>query len=659
MNRLITKLRLAHKLALLGGLAALVVGALLTLQVRQAVQTLGAIDGERTGIEPSRALLEVVRLTQQHRGLSAVVLGGKADAEPLRAARQAEVDQAAQRFSAILDSRIDSPRAREDWKQVSSQWQALAQAVAQRQIGVPDSMSRHTALIEAELELHDRVIDHFGLSLDAEAKTSFLVASVLQQMPRLTELMGQTRARGALLLARQSAAPEEKAVLAALAERIRVQLRDLQLTLDKAYAADPHGKLKASIGEGAAQAAQLTQGLVDLARREILDAETLRHPSADYFKSATAAIDAVYGLATTGGQVLEAELRDRRSTLLTQQTVLLGGIVLLLALCLWLGATVAHSITGPAAAARDAARRIAGGDLTGAVPAAGGDEMGELLDAMRLMQAALVDVVRQVRLHADSVATASARIAQGNGDLSQRTEAQASSLQQAAATMAQLGGSARQNTDSARQADQLAQQASQVAVQGGEVVGRFVDTMKGISESSQRIAEIIAVIDGIAFQTNILALNAAVEAARAGEQGRGFAVVAGEIRSLAQRSAEAAREIKVLIGASVERVQQGTQLVDHAGQTMQEVVAGIRRVSDLVGEITAASVEQSSGVQQVGDAVGQMDQATQQHAALVEQSAAAAESLKQQAAALVQAVGVFQLANGAVVAVCGDEEARS
>jgi methyl-accepting chemotaxis protein len=307
---------------------------------------------------------------------------------------------------------------------------------------------------------------------------------------------------------------------------------------------------------------------------------------------------------------------------------------------------ITRSITRPVGRAVEIATRIRDGDLTGAIEAEGRDEMGRMLETMREMQTSLVKVVGQVRGNADSVATASAQIAQGNADLSQRTEEQASSLQQTAATMEQLGTTVRQNADNAQQANQLAQGASAVAIKGGEVVGQVVQTMKGISEASKKIAEIIATIDGIAFQTNILALNAAVEAARAGEQGRGFAVVAGEVRSLAQRSAEAAKEIKSLITASVERVDQGTALVDQAGHTMDEVVASIKRVTDIVGEISSASVEQSSGVGQVGEAIGQMDQVTQQNAALVEESAAAAESLKGQAGALVQAVSVFKLAHG-------------
>lgn len=244
----------------------------------------------------------------------------------------------------------------------------------------------------------------------------------------------------------------------------------------------------------------------------------------------------------------------------------------------------------------------------------------------------------------ESVATASTEIAQGNQDLSRRTEQQASALQQTAAAMEQLNTTVRSNTDSADQANQLAHGASAVAAQGGEVVGRVVRTMQGISDSSRKIGDIIGVIDGIAFQTNILALNAAVEAARAGEGGRGFAVVASEVRNLAQRSAGAAKEIKALISRSVERVEQGTVLVNQAGKTMDEIVAAIGHVSGIVAEITLASVEQTTGISQVGNAVGMMDRATQQNAALVEESAAAAENLRQQAQQLVQAVAVFNVA---------------
>ena len=295
--------------------------------------------------------------------------------------------------------------------------------------------------------------------------------------------------------------------------------------------------------------------------------------------------------------------------------------------------------------ASELAQAVAQGDLTMPVEVRAGDSTS-LMAHLKEMQASLIRVVGTVRSGSESVANASSEIASGNQDLSGRTEQQASALEQTAASMEEFSATVKQNAEHASQANQLASSASTVATQGGEVVAKVVDTMKGISDSSRRIADIIGVIDGIAFQTNILALNAAVEAARAGEQGRGFAVVASEVRSLASRSAEAAREIKSLINASVERVEHGTNLVDQAGNTMSEVVGSIRRVTDIVGEISTASREQSQGVGQIGEAVQNMDQVTQQNAALVEEMAAAASSLRSQAAELVQAVAMFKLPDG-------------
>jgi methyl-accepting chemotaxis protein len=325
-----------------------------------------------------------------------------------------------------------------------------------------------------------------------------------------------------------------------------------------------------------------------------------------------------------------------------ERDVLIAG-ALAIVCAVFLAITIIRSITRPLAQAVEAADRVASGDLSGQIIVKAKDETGHLLSALQRMQQSLVNTVGSVRQNAEGVASASSQIASGNNDLSARTEQQASALEETAASMEELGSTVRQNADNARQANQLAVSASSVAVKGGDVVAEVVETMKGINASSNKIADIISVIDGIAFQTNILALNAAVEAARAGEQGRGFAVVAGEVRNLAGRSAEAAKEIKSLITASVERVEQGTALVDKAGATMTEVVASIRRVTDIMGEISAASSEQSAGVGQVGEAVTQMDQATQQNAALVEEMAAAASALNAQAGELVNAVAVFKL----------------
>ena len=342
-----------------------------------------------------------------------------------------------------------------------------------------------------------------------------------------------------------------------------------------------------------------------------------------------------------GGTYVEEFTADVRSQRLLYA---LMGVAMVLLISGALYVLIRRTVIRPLGQAKAIADALAGGDLTVRVDNTRGDELGQLMSSMNRVGSGLAEVVQTVRQGSEGVATASAEIAQGNTDLSSRTESQASALEQTAASMEQLGSTVRQNADNARQANQLAQSASTVAVQGGEVVAQVVDTMKGINDSARKIHDIISVIDGIAFQTNILALNAAVEAARAGEQGRGFAVVASEVRSLAGRSAEAAKEIKNLITDSVERVEQGSALVDQAGATMNEVVTAIKRVTDIMGEISTASGEQSAGVAQIGEAVSNMDQTTQQNAALVEEMAAAASSLKNQAQELVQAVSVFKLA---------------
>jgi methyl-accepting chemotaxis protein len=310
------------------------------------------------------------------------------------------------------------------------------------------------------------------------------------------------------------------------------------------------------------------------------------------------------------------------------------------------GVFMTRSITGPLRQAVSVAEAVESGDLSSKIDVTSKDETGQLLQALKSMNENLASIVGEVRASTDTINTAAGEIASGNTDLSQRTEEQASSLEQTASSMEELTSTVKQNAENARQANQLAISASDIAARGGGVVRDVVDTMTGISESSKKIADIISVIDGIAFQTNILALNAAVEAARAGEQGRGFAVVAGEVRNLAQRSAAAAKEIKELISTSVAKVDTGTELVAQAGKTMEEIVTSVKRVTDIMSEITAASQEQSTGIEQVNQAVSQMDQVTQQNAALVEQAAAAAESLNEEAQNLAKSVAVFKLAHG-------------
>ncbi len=390
-----------------------------------------------------------------------------------------------------------------------------------------------------------------------------------------------------------------------------------------------------------AYAAEHTKLMNFAARNQLAEARAIASGSAtQLLRTMNTTLDSLVRLNVDGGNAASAA-----ATVLYQNTRLWTIVLLVAAIAIGtaLALGVARVVARPLRQAVDVARTVAGGDLTQRIEVRSKDETGELMQALQDMTGSLQTLVAQVRSGTDTISTASSEIAAGNHDLSARTEQQASSLEETASSMEQLTSTVKQNADNAREANQLAQSASGIAERGGAVVGQVVGTMASINAASRKIVEIIGTIDSIAFQTNILALNAAVEAARAGEQGRGFAVVATEVRNLAHRSAAAAKDIKQLIGDSVDRVDAGSRLVDEAGTTMQEIVASIARVADIMREITAASAEQSSGIEQVNQAVVQMDQVTQQNAALVEESAAAAESMQQQAAQLAEIVSRFRV----------------
>ena len=638
---LLHRLGLAQKFLVLGAIALVMVVVPLGLYFQKTAAEIEVLNREQSSTKAVFALSHVVQFVQSHRGLSAGALNGNAALAQRRPGMRDKVVQNMGTLDAELKRLGASPRIMSLWNDVSQHWTTLEQGVSSGQLKSAESTQLHGQLVASVLVLNEEILGEFGLSLDPKTDAYFLIQASFVNMPLLAESLGIMRARGTGFLSQNSLTPEDRGGLNALNKRVLDLQGELFRNLRRATDSNP-GMQAALAAKADASRATVDKTLA-VADQALISATEINYPAAEYLDEFTRTIDGLFefnALAMTSlADALEARVSDLHRTqylvMALQLVGLLGAVALALAFV--------RSITGPVAQAVVVASAVADGNLSVEVPVQGSNELSQLMQAMLTMRNRLSSVVTQVRQGSESVATASAQIASGNNDLSARTESQASALEETASSMEELGATVKQNADNARQANQLAVNASTVAVKGGEVVGQVVETMKDINESSRKIADIIGVIDGIAFQTNILALNAAVEAARAGEQGRGFAVVASEVRSLAGRSADAAKEIKMLINASVERVEQGTALVDQAGVTMTEVVSSIRRVTDIMGEISAASNEQSMGVSQVGEAVTQMDQATQQNAALVEEMAAAASSLKSQAQELVQVVAAFRL----------------
>jgi methyl-accepting chemotaxis protein len=635
-----THWRLRQKFALAAVLAVGMSALPATLAVQDSWKAMVTAQREVQGLAPSAALLKLLRVTQKHRGLSAAQLAGNAEATAKRGAVEAEVGQAMQATAEAI-APLGVPALSQQLDTLRGQWKQLAEAVGQKSLEAPASFARHTALIDGQLDLLRDVTDAAGMSLDSNAATHHAITATLTHLPRLTEALGQLRARGATVLQKQAATPADRARIESLMTLARYFDRNARHALTRLQQTD--ARMAEGLEGARQQANTMSEQSLALVQEAILSTDSLTHPSAAYFDRTTAAIDAQFALIDRTFELVRQDLDDRAAS--DRRTLWLLGATLvgLGALSLGLLTAIIRSTLQGIDTALAVARTVASGDLSMRIESTRRDETGDLLTALKSMNDSLVNLVGQVRDSSEQIATGAGQIASGNADLSQRTEEQASNLQQTAASMEQLNASVKSNADSARQAASMAQAASGVARQGGQDMAAVVSTMEAISDASRRIGDIIGVIDGIAFQTNILALNAAVEAARAGEHGRGFAVVAGEVRSLAQRSAQAAREIKSLIQTSSERVEAGMRQVTGAGATMDQIVAEVQRVDGLINEIGEATQQQAGGIGQVGDAIDQLDQVTQQNAALVEESAAAAESLHAQATRLVAAVGRFRL----------------
>ena len=639
---LLSRLSLLQKFAVLA-LVGLFVAAWPTyLHVRDALRTIDHARMEASGAAPLTALSKVVQAMQIHRGLSAGMLGGDAVLATRRPAAGERVTEAMEAATARLAGAHIPAEQQAAWQQARQTWQQLEAKVAQKQLQQAQSTAQHTALITSIMRISDELLHFYGLQVETEVGPHALIQAALVSTPMLGEKLGILRAQGSGFLARHELPPFNKGVVSSLHQR--AQELQAQAFTDFARALQAEPAYRSSLEALTQQAQTQVRQALELATREVLEAPELTLAPQTYFDTFTRTIDGLYELNAQALTQLDATLQQRQARLQNMLWLQAVVMVVLLVLGVVMIAAFANSIRTPLLQAVELADAVAEGDLAGPPLPNGSDEVGHVLHALQAMRSQLIQVVQRVRLSADGVATASVQIAQGNQDLSMRTENQASALQETSAAMEEMTATVGQNADSAAQATQLAANASLIASHGGEVVTQVVQTMHGIHASSGRMADIIGVIDSIAFQTNILALNAAVEAARAGEAGRGFAVVAGEVRQLAQRSAQAAREISGLINESLNSVQQGNTLAERAGQTMEEVVQAVRRVSDIMGEISAASREQSQSVGQVGDAVAQMDQTTQQNAALVEEMAAAANSLQSQAQELVQGVAVFRLA---------------
>ena len=634
------RLNLGKKFAILGLIALVMVLIPTVHQVADGVAEISGAKQEARGMPPLMAMQKVVQFAQQHRGLSSGMLSGNAAMKERRPGVKTQVDQALAAVDQALTQAGASAELRGEWTQRRQRWEALEQSVASGTFTAPQSTRAHTEWISSLLKLNDAVMDEFALTLDPSAATYELIQGVFVSAPWLTEKLGIMRAMGSGFLTQKQLPDLGKGTLLGLRDRADELQQNFLAHVSQSGKASP--AVRDLLGSKAAALQAQVNKTLALADQRLLQAKELDLPATEYFDEFTRTIDAVYQFNGEAMATLDAALQARVRASQWDLVWMLG--LQLLGLCagVWLSLLFVRSITRPVQDAVAVAKAVSDGDLTAHCPPHGTNEIGQLMDALSAMQAHLRQLVQTVRADAESVATASSQIAQGNNDLSARTEQAASALEQTAAAMDQLNAHVKQNADHAKEANDLAAGASAVALKGGDVVSQVVHTMKDIDASSSKIADIIGVIDGIAFQTNILALNAAVEAARAGEAGRGFAVVASEVRSLAGRSAQAAKEIKDLITDSVQRVQQGTELVDQAGATMAEVVQSIQRVTGIMADISQASAAQSVSVAEVDQAINLMDRSTQQNAALVEESAAAANALNQQAKQLVEVVAVFK-----------------
>lgn len=641
MLRWLTQLRLAQKFLLLGAIVLATMAIPTFLYLKSTVDNLRQAERQANGMPALIALSGVVERIQVHRGLSAGMLAGNQEMKQRRLAARDAVNTALAQAQAALQQSETPPEQFDALQTLQKKWQALEQLVANGQISMPDSFARHTGFVNDLFIMNEELLVAYSLQSSSQMANISLLQATLIQAPQFNEGLAQLRGLGSAYLTQGFIGVDERGRFRALISRTEELYQQAVRSIGRAMELNP--SYAQNLQTEVQKAAQLTDQSLALAQAQVLDIDLLQYPATEYFGKLTQAITEVNKVNSHGSELLAQRLRTDVRAQRNQFMTLIAVMVLVLGATVALGVLFVRSITVPMRQAIGLAEAVANGDLSGDDLPADRSEVGELIAAQQQMRARLRPVIAQVRQSADSVALASAEIAQGNQDLSGRTESQASALEQTAASMEQLSATVRHNADNAQQAHQLSTSAQSIVQEGGSVVTQVVETMQGIHDSSRRMSDIIGVIDGIAFQTNILALNAAVEAARAGEQGRGFAVVAAEVRALAQRSSDAAREIRQLLAHASQQMQSGQTLALQAGQRMEHIVRDVHKVSELIASITEAAQAQNQGIAQISEAVQVLDQMTSQNAGLVAESHAAAQELFHQARRLEAGAGRFRL----------------
>ncbi len=639
---LLSRFKIAHKLTLLGAIAFVPLAYLIFAVLTEKNQAVEFVERETSGVEYLKPLRQILKHLAEHRGMSNALLNGYASFAEKVTAKETDIARDLEALDAVENRYGVLLRTGEAAKGIRTAWEDLKVQVPR--LTPEESFARHTAIIEDLLDLGDRVGDTSNLVLDSDLTSAYLMDLVVSRLPLLNEELGALRGKASGIAAKGSMNRQGQFDLMSRLVRIRDQIkairRIVEIKLDQQADFEARPLIKAKLTDLLGRVEGFT-ALIE--GRMIQTGGTMGLSPDEVFSAGTAAIVAAFRLYDDCAEIHTEVLQTRMRGLEHDEYVAIAQIAAVLFLTFVLRRAIGRSIYLPLEKAGALAQAIASGDLRSAVEITGRDEGAWLLHELKIMQKKLTEVTIEVRRTAVGVTSGVHQIVQGNTDLSSRTEEQASSLEETASSMEEFTGTVRQNANNARDANQLAANAREQAERGGAVVGTAVAAMGEINSAAKHIADIIGVIDEIAFQTNLLALNAAVEAARAGDQGRGFAVVASEVRNLAGRSATAAKEIKALIHDSVRKVEEGSRLVDGCGTALGEIVASVTQVSHIIADIAAASQEQSSGIEQVNRAVIQMDQVTQQNAALVEQAAAASEALEEQAYHLTEVMSFFKL----------------